>query len=118
MASVKNTGLCISPRDVRGQFISLYFSFAVDVITDIMSLSPRRYVRRIVADNVNPVMLLPTKLLWSLCLPLAQKMSVGAVFCVGVLCILMATIRVAEVASRADNTVLSGSWVAFWNIIE
>ncbi|KAN0072958.1 hypothetical protein V8E54_009072 [Elaphomyces granulatus] len=115
---VKNTGLCISPRDVRGQFISLYFSFAVDVITDIMSLSSRRYARRIVADNVNSVMLLPTKLLWSLCLPLAQKMSVGAVFCVGVLCILMATIRVAEVASRANGGVPSGSWLAFWNIIE
>jgi len=93
--------LCINnTRDVRGQLISLYFSFAVDVITDIM------------------IMLLPTKLLWSLCLPLAQKISVGAVFCVGVLCILMATIRVALVALKADNMVPSDSCLAFWNTIE
>lgn len=45
-------------------------------------------------------------------------MSVGAVFCVGVLCILMATIRVALVATKADNNVPSGSWLALWNIIE
>jgi hypothetical protein len=30
----------------------------------------------------------------------------------------MATIRVAEVASRANGGVPSGSWLAFWNIIE
>jgi hypothetical protein len=74
--------------------------------------------RRIVTDNPNLVMLLPTKLLWSLWLPLAQKISVGAVFCVGMLCILMATLRVAQVASRADNSLPSDSWLAFWNMIE
>ncbi|KLJ09267.1 hypothetical protein EMPG_15293 [Blastomyces silverae] len=92
---------CSSPKEVKAQLASLYYSFAVDVITDIM------------------VMALPVKLLWSLRLPLIQKASLGALFSVGIICIAMATIRVVQIGTKAENnSTPSSSWLAFWGILE
>ena len=46
MSAWFNPGACSTPRDVKAQTISLYFSFAVDVITDLMSMSYRMISRR------------------------------------------------------------------------
>jgi hypothetical protein len=83
------------------QVISLYFSFAVDVLTDIM------------------IMLLPWKLIWLLRLPAQEKLALGAVFCVGIVCIIMAIIRTVQIGleSRSDTTP-SSSWLMFWGEIE
>jgi hypothetical protein len=34
------SGLCDTPRDARAQIASLYYAFAMDVLSDIMSTSP------------------------------------------------------------------------------
>ncbi|PGH00140.1 hypothetical protein GX51_05953 [Blastomyces parvus] len=92
---------CSSPKEVKAQLASLYYSFAVDVITDIM------------------IMALPVKLLWSLQLPFIQKASLGALFSVGLICIAMATIRVVQIGTKAENnSTPSSSWLAFWGILE
>ncbi|KKZ68594.1 hypothetical protein EMCG_01044 [[Emmonsia] crescens] len=86
---------------VKAQLASLYYSYAVDVITDIM------------------IMALPVKLLWSLRLPLLQKASLGALFSVGLICIAIATVRVVQIGSKAkNNSTPSSSWLAFWGILE
>lgn len=59
------------------------------------------------------------KLLWSLKLPIAQKLSVAAIFCTGVICIIMATVRVVLIGSKANNdSTPSSSWLAFWATLE
>ncbi|KAF2473677.1 uncharacterized protein BDR25DRAFT_386509 [Lindgomyces ingoldianus] len=94
-------GECISERDVRAQFASLYYAFAVDVISDLM------------------IMFLPIRLIWNLQMPRAQKLSVVALFCTGFVCIFFAIIRIVQIGVKADNsTTPSTSWLAFWAIIE
>ncbi|KAL2216458.1 hypothetical protein M432DRAFT_551253 [Thermoascus aurantiacus ATCC 26904] len=94
-------GLCTTHHDALAQIASLYYSFAVDVISDLM------------------IMLLPVKLIWSLRLPLVQKLSVGGIFCVGAGCIVIAIVRVVQIGTRAKNdSTPSSSWLAFWGMIE
>lgn len=94
-------GECSTHRDSIAQVASLYFSFAVDVITDLM------------------IMLLPWKLIWLLRLPLMEKVALGGVFCVGLVCVIMAVVRTVSVGveARSVNTP-SSSWLVFWALIE
>lgn len=63
-------------------------------------------------------MVLPLRLIWNLQMKRAQKLSIGGLFCVGWICIIVATIRVAQLgSSSADGTPLP-SWLALWGIIE
>ena len=94
-------GLCTTPRDVRAQIASLYYAFAVDVITDLL------------------IMFLPIGLIWNLQRPTLQKVGMGVLFGIGWICIAMAIIRVVQIGSKADNSSTpSSSWLAFWAIIE
>ncbi|EED12166.1 conserved hypothetical protein [Talaromyces stipitatus ATCC 10500] len=94
-------GECSTHRDAVAQVASLYFSFAVDVITDLM------------------IMLLPWKLIWLLRLPFMEKVALGGVFGVGLVCVIMAIVRTVSVGieSRSDNTP-SSSWLMLWGLIE
>lgn len=94
-------GECTTPRDVRAQIASLYYAFAVDVITDLM------------------IMFLPIGLIWNLQRPKLQKIGMGVLFGIGWICVAMATVRVVQIGSRAgNNSTPSSSWLALWAIIE
>lgn len=94
-------GECTEPRDIRAQIASLYYAFAVDVITDLL------------------VMFLPIGLIWNLQRPTIQKVGMGVLFGIGWICIAMAIIRVVQIGSKAGNSSTpSSSWLAFWAIIE
>ncbi|GCB26973.1 hypothetical protein AAWM_09858 [Aspergillus awamori] len=93
-------GECSTHRDAVAEIASLYYSFAVDAISDIM------------------IMVLPLRLVVSLRLPLGQKISVGAVFALGTICVIMAVVRVIQIGTRANNdSTPSSSWLAFWAVI-
>ncbi|GKZ59199.1 hypothetical protein AnigIFM60653_008826 [Aspergillus niger] len=65
------------------------------------------------------VMVLPLRLVVSLRLPLGQKISVGAVFALGTICVIMAVVRVIQIGTRANNdSTPSSSWLAFWGMVE
>lgn len=51
-------------------------------------------------------------------MPLTQKLSIGALFCLGFVCIAVATIRVKELGSTINNTQPSTTWLALWGIVE
>lgn len=65
------------------------------------------------------IMLLPWKLIWLLRLPFMEKVALGGVFGVGLVCVIMATVRTVSVGmeSRSDNTP-SSSWLMLWGLIE
>lgn len=48
-----------------------------------------------------------------------EKVALGGVFCVGVVCVIMATVRTVSVGieSRSENTP-SSSWLMLWGLIE
>ena len=93
-------GACGTPRDQRAQIISLYYAFAVDVLSDIM------------------IMALPLALIWNLQLAFAKKVGIAVLFCVGIFAIAAAVVRVVSIGVRAQNATPSSSWLAFWGIIE
>ncbi|OCT54352.1 hypothetical protein CLCR_00860 [Cladophialophora carrionii] len=94
-------GECSERRDVRAQIASLYYAYAVDVISDLF------------------IMFLPLRLIWNLQRPTAQKVGIGGLFCVGWVCITFATIRVVQIGVKANNSSTpSSSWLALWAIVE
>ncbi|KAJ9617004.1 hypothetical protein H2200_000725 [Cladophialophora chaetospira] len=93
-------GACSTPRDIKAASVSLWYAYAVDITTDLM------------------IMILPLDLIWKLQLPLKQKLSIGALFCLGFVCIAVATIRVKELGSTVKNSQPSTTWLALWGIVE
>jgi hypothetical protein len=93
--------LCTTPRDVRAQIASLYYTYAVDVISDLF------------------IMALPIRLIWNLRMPRTQKYGVVGLFCIGLVLIIAATLRVAQVGGKArSSSTPSSSWLALWGVIE
>ncbi|KKY28246.1 hypothetical protein UCDDS831_g00429 [Diplodia seriata] len=94
-------GECGTPRDINAQIASLYYAFAVDILTDLL------------------IMALPIRLIWNLQMPRAEKLAVGALFCSGFVCITMAVLRVVQIGVKAgNNSTPSSSWLALWAEVE
>jgi hypothetical protein len=96
-------GACGTPRDVKAAYISLWYSYAVDVFTDLL------------------VMLLPLGLIRNLQMHWKRKASIGALFCLGWVCIGVSTIRAAYLgqdSTQGDFKQPSTAWLALWGIVE
>lgn len=63
-------------------------------------------------------MIFPLRILWNLKLSLVRKISIMAIFGVGVVCILTSIIRVSQISSRAKSRQPSPSWLIVWAIVE
>ncbi|KAF2001648.1 hypothetical protein P154DRAFT_533828 [Amniculicola lignicola CBS 123094] len=94
-------GECVLPKDAKAQFASLYYTYAADVISDLA------------------IMCLPIKLMWNLQMRRAQKLSIIALFCIGFVCVIFATIRVVRISVGVDgNHSPKTTWIILWAIIE
>jgi hypothetical protein len=64
-------------------------------------------------------MILPIRIIWNLHMPLAQRISIGGIFSVGIICIVMACIRVIQIGVKSGGaSTPSSSWLALWGITE
>jgi hypothetical protein len=68
-------------------------------------------------------MALPIWLTWNVQMPTSKKVSIRVLFGSGFICILFASVRVAQVAinaarPRADNQTLDPTWLAIWGMVE
>ena len=64
-------------------------------------------------------MILPLGLIWKLQMPLAQKASVGGLFCLATIVIIVASIRVTELGSKDGGfDGVRPTWLAFWGQLE
>ncbi|GAM91278.1 hypothetical protein ANO11243_093260 [Dothideomycetidae sp. 11243] len=64
-------------------------------------------------------MLLPLGLIRNAHLPLRQKISIGSVFCLALVCVAVATVRVCEVGKNMTSTTTSDlTWLALWSLVE
>ncbi|KAI5458332.1 hypothetical protein BGZ63DRAFT_427584 [Mariannaea sp. PMI_226] len=93
-------GACSTERDVKASKISLWYSFAVDIITDVI------------------VMMLPLKLIKDLQMPLSKKISIGSLFCLGLVCIAVSVVRVTQLGQAQHDEQPNAAWLALWGIIE
>ncbi|KAL8708933.1 MAG: hypothetical protein Q9220_006265 [cf. Caloplaca sp. 1 TL-2023] len=110
-------GQCSTARDARASTISLFYAYAVDVITDLMSMPVLLWsVAAVLTGCV--VMIFPLRLLWNLQLNLIRKISLMAIFGVGIICLVTSTIRVVQIQSKSNSKQPSPSWLEVWAIIE
>ena len=90
-------GQCTKPIDIRGGVISISYSTAVDVLSDLM------------------IMALPIRILPTLRMNGAQKQGLALIFCIGFLIIATALVRLSQIVTtqRTDPVGL-----AVWGLVE
>ncbi|KAJ8116804.1 hypothetical protein OPT61_g1843 [Boeremia exigua] len=98
-------GGCEGHAAKNAQLTSLFYSFTADTITNLM------------------IMALPIRLIWNLQMPRSRKYAIGLLFASGVICIIFASLRVAQVAvnaakPEADGEPLDPTWLAIWGMVE
>lgn len=93
-------GECNTAADARAKNISLYYSLAVDLLTDML------------------IMVIPVRLLWTLQISIKEKLSIGFCFCVGLITMVIAIIRVVSLDSSVANGQVNTSWLILWAAIE
>jgi len=93
-------GACISPRNQRAQIISLYYSFAADVLTELAVLA------------------LPIYVVLNLQLSRKDKWYLVGIFSVGLFTIAVSMIRVFLIWAKTHSATPSPAWLALWAIIE
>jgi hypothetical protein len=90
-----------NPIEDRNALISLYTSYGLDVLTDLM------------------VMLLPIRLIWNLQMPLSQKWGVGILFGSGIVCIFFSTLRVVQIGFEDGKPEApKPEWQIIWTVVE
>ncbi|KNG81232.1 hypothetical protein ANOM_009221 [Aspergillus nomiae NRRL 13137] len=90
-------GKCTKPADLRGSVISISYSTAVDIITDLM------------------IMGLPLRILVKSKITRQQKIGLGVVFCVGFIIIAIAVVRAVQITGKAYSDQVN---LAIWSIAE
>ncbi|KAF9887200.1 hypothetical protein FE257_010454 [Aspergillus nanangensis] len=90
-------GGCSKPIDQRSAMITICFSTAVDILTDLM------------------IMGIGVKILWSASITARQKIGVGIVFCLGVFIIVAAIVRAVEISDKAYSDIVA---IGVWSVAE
>ncbi|TQV97832.1 CFEM domain-containing protein [Cordyceps javanica] len=93
-------GACNTARDARAKAISLWFSLAADLSTDLL------------------IMAVPLRVLWNLRISRIEKISIGVVFAVGVITMVTAIIRSVSLNSSSSTGQVSTTWLMLWAGIE
>ncbi len=63
-------------------------------------------------------MILPIQLIWKSLLTTRRKLSIGAMFAVGGLCIIAAVIRLVQINSKTGDKNPNNEWIALWGSVE
>ncbi|OAA79096.1 hypothetical protein LEL_02582 [Akanthomyces lecanii RCEF 1005] len=89
-----------SARDARAKEISLWFSLAADLSTDLL------------------IMAVPLRVLWNLKISRLEKISIGLIFAVGLITMATAIIRSVSLNSSSSTGQVSTTWLMLWAGIE
>ncbi|KAL4916777.1 hypothetical protein BDW62DRAFT_218598 [Aspergillus aurantiobrunneus] len=90
-------GKCTKPDDQRGSVISISYSTAVDILTDLM------------------LMAFGLRIVWSTTITVNQKVGLGVVFSLGAIIIAFAVVRAINITGRAYSDQVG---LAVWGIAE
>ncbi|KAF8460078.1 hypothetical protein BDZ91DRAFT_851779 [Kalaharituber pfeilii] len=92
---------CSTPDAIKSTIVSIRFASGVDIATDLL------------------IMMLPVPLLWGLRIPLAQKIGLAFIFCLGAIVIVFAIFRlkgVTDSISVVSHTAAQD--LAMWSMVE
>lgn len=114
-----SSGMCQTERDARASMISLFYAFAVDIVTNLMGvhLGCQKLVNPFILTS-NLVLIFPLRILWRLQLSPLRKYSIMAIFGVGTICIIASIIRVVQIQSKSGSKQPSPSWLEVWAMVE
>ncbi|KAJ5676280.1 hypothetical protein N7536_012452 [Penicillium majusculum] len=90
-------GKCTKPIDQRGSVISISYSTAVDILTDLLIMS------------------LPLRIIWQAKINMQQKIGLVIVFCLGIVIVAAAIIRAVAITGKAYSDQAA---LAVWSIVE
>nr|POE94511.1 hypothetical protein CFP56_16751 [Quercus suber] len=93
-------GACTKPSNSKAQIISLYFSFAADVVTDLA------------------IMALPLRVVFGLQMTTRDKLSLAALFSTNIVAIVVSMIRVFTIWAKTGSASPSPAWLALWAVNE
>ncbi|PGH12915.1 hypothetical protein AJ80_06520 [Polytolypa hystricis UAMH7299] len=91
---------CTRKGDDFTRNLNFYGGYASDVSTDLL------------------IMILPLRLVWSLQLSPRRKIAVGAMFSVGFMCIIAATIRMVQINAQTNLTNPNSQWLILFGTVE
>ena len=115
--SSEATGKCDKPVDMRGGTISVAYTTAVDVLTDLMSMSHKQFLPRCRQKHAYKlvVMSLPLKLLYKLQISNKQKLGLASVFFLATIIMVVSIVRASQIGGklRTDSILLT-----VWSLIE
>ncbi|CAG8975094.1 hypothetical protein HYALB_00008934 [Hymenoscyphus albidus] len=83
--STASQGTCAGPKDIKFQDFALKFPAALDIITDALIIS------------------MPISMLWRVRMTIKRKLQLGGIFCLVILTIVVAIVRIAIVSSAAGS---------------
>ena len=112
-------GQCSTPRDARAKEISLWFSLAGDLATDLLSMRYYAWSFLVceIANCLMLVMAVPIRVLWYLSISLLEKVSIGVIFAVGIITMITAIIRSVSLESSASGGQVSTTWLMLVRIV-
>ncbi|KAG9242388.1 hypothetical protein BJ878DRAFT_425997 [Calycina marina] len=93
-------GACYTPRDTSAKAISLWFSMAVDISTNLI------------------IMIFPVRLIWNLQKPLREKIALVIIFSGGFFTIAFALVRTVSLEGTTTGGQVSTQWLILWGAIE
>ena len=107
---------------VTRQLTSLLYSFGADTLTNVLSMKDTRYPSAVSLLILSPtiVMALPIRLTWNLQMARGKKFGIIALFVTGAICIIVATLRVAQITHNVNKygQGIDGTWLAIWGMVE
>ncbi|CAK4034242.1 Hypothetical predicted protein [Lecanosticta acicola] len=111
-------GKCAAPRNARAQITSLYYSYAADVLTDLLSMNRQEDGVRKCLLTVLAVMALPLRIVAALRLATRDRWILAGLFGVTSIAIVVSTIRVFLIYAKTGNGSPSPPWLGLWAVIE
>lgn len=114
-----DAGECQTPLNIERSLISLRYSTAVDIITDVFSACPPTAPPPAQKADTHPapaVIAIPVWLCWQINISLKQKLGLYAVLCLGVVIIVFSVVRI--IVTNVDGVHPEVSWLAMWSSIE
>ncbi|EEQ35002.1 conserved hypothetical protein [Microsporum canis CBS 113480] len=91
----------------------LIVTFAFGFLTTLLSCGGPQQL-----NHVGQFMMLPLRLLYKMHISHSQKIRAGALFSVGVLCMITAIIRLVQIGSKTGITNPNVQWLSLWGAVE
>ncbi|EFE37938.1 hypothetical protein TRV_07428 [Trichophyton verrucosum HKI 0517] len=93
----------------------LFITFVFGFLATLLSCGGPRQLNHVAPGQI---MILPLRLIYGMHISYAQKIRAGALFSVGMLCMITAIIRLVQIGSKTGITNPNVQWLSLWGTVE